>query len=61
MKSVVFDLDGTLADTSKDLIAAANSCFEQLGLTIMLDPINDASVAFRGGCIIGKPYGIWSN
>ena len=49
MKSVVFDLDGTLADTSKDLIAAANSCFEQLGLTIMLDPINDASVAFRGG------------
>jgi phosphoglycolate phosphatase len=49
MKSVVFDLDGTLADTSKDLIAAANSCFEKLGLTIMLDPINDASVAFRGG------------
>ncbi len=38
-------LDGTLADTSKDLIAAANSCFEKLGLTIMLDPINDASVA----------------
>ena len=28
MKSVVFDLDGTLADTSKDLISAANACFE---------------------------------
>lgn len=49
MKSVVFDLDGTLADTSEDLIAAANACFEGLGLKKMLDPINDASVAFQGG------------
>ncbi len=29
MKSVIFDLDGTLADTSGDLIAAANHCFDQ--------------------------------
>ncbi|MBT6832872.1 MAG: HAD hydrolase-like protein, partial [Rhodobacterales bacterium] len=35
MKSVVFDLDGTLADTSKDLISAANACFEALGLKEM--------------------------
>ena len=49
MKSVVFDLDGTLADTSKDLISAANACFEALGLKEMLDPIKDASVAFKGG------------
>ncbi|MDB2443398.1 HAD hydrolase-like protein, partial [Amylibacter sp.] len=49
MKSVVFDLDGTLADTSKDLISAANACFETLGLKEMLDPIKDASVAFKGG------------
>ena len=31
MRTVVFDLDGTLADTSGDLIAAANSCFRAMG------------------------------
>ena len=49
MKSVVFDLDGTLADTSKDLIAAANACFVALDLVEPLDPITDALVAFGGG------------
>lgn len=49
MKSVVFDLDGTLADTSKDLIASANACFVGLGLGAQLDPISDALVAFGGG------------
>ena len=49
MKSVVFDLDGTLADTSKDLIAAANACFMALDLGEPLDPITDALVAFAGG------------
>ena len=49
MKTVVFDLDGTLADTSGDLIAAANTCFRQMGVGDMLDPLRDAGTALRGG------------
>jgi len=49
MKTVIFDLDGTLADTSGDLIAAANVCFRGLGLGDLLDPATDAGTALRGG------------
>jgi phosphoglycolate phosphatase len=49
MDSVVFDLDGTLADTSADLIAAANACFNALGSGMPLDPVADALTAFHGG------------
>jgi len=49
MKTVIFDLDGTLADTSGDLIAAANACFRQMGVGDMLDPMADQATALRGG------------
>lgn len=48
MRTVVFDLDGTLADTSADLLAAANACFRDMGHGDVLGP-GDALVAFHGG------------
>lgn len=48
MRTVVFDLDGTLADTSTDLLAAANACFRGLGHGDLLGPA-DALTAFHGG------------
>ncbi len=49
MKTVVFDLDGTLADTSGDLIAAANTCFRDMGAGDLLDASRDAGTALKGG------------
>lgn len=48
MRSVIFDLDGTLADTSGDLLAAANACFRGLGLGDLLGAA-DAGTALKGG------------
>jgi len=49
VKTVVFDLDGTLADTSGDLIAAANACFRDMGEGDVLVHAEDAGTALRGG------------
>ena len=46
-KTVVFDLDGTLADTSGDLLAAANYCFRDMGLGDVLSVDCDAGVALE--------------
>ncbi len=47
MRGAIFDLDGTLADTAGDLLAAANEAMAPHGLP-SLDPVVDRAYAGRG-------------
>lgn len=49
MRTAVFDLDGTLVDTSGDMLAGANSVFLGLGFPAPLDVEEHAAIAFAGG------------
>ncbi|MGG7567463.1 HAD-IA family hydrolase [Rhodovulum sp. DZ06] len=48
-RGAIFDLDGTLVDSSADLIAAANAALARGGFAGRLDPGPDAGVSGRGG------------
>ncbi len=49
MRGAIFDLDGTLVDSSGDLIAAANATLARAGRAGRLDPARDQGVSGRGG------------
>jgi phosphoglycolate phosphatase len=48
-RGAIFDLDGTLADTSADLIGAANVALARMGASGRLDVAADAGVSGQGG------------
>lgn len=48
-RGALFDLDGTLADTTGDLAAAANAALAAGGMPGRLDPRRDAGVTGKGG------------
>lgn len=49
MRTAIFDLDGTLVDTSGDMLAGANAVFERFGYGSPLAVADHSAVAFAGG------------
>ena len=49
MISIVFDLDGTLVDTSRDMLKAANLCFDEMGFSDVLSEQMHRGTALHGG------------
>ncbi|MEE2774585.1 MAG: HAD-IA family hydrolase [Pseudomonadota bacterium] len=49
MFTAIFDLDGTLVDTAKDLMIAGNSTFRELGWTVRLEWTKHYAIAIGGG------------
>ena len=49
MFTAIFDLDGTLVDTAKDLMIAGNSTYKELGWAVSLKWPKDYAIAIRGG------------
>jgi phosphoglycolate phosphatase len=49
MISIVFDLDGTLVDTSRDMLKAANLCFDEMGYSDVLSEEMHRGTALHGG------------
>ena len=49
MKTVIFDLDGTLVDTYQDLLKAGNLFYETKNWKVRLDPLKDQKIVIFGG------------
>ena len=65
MKTAIFDLDGTLVDTSRDMLGGTNTVFEEMGLGRPLVEGEHDAIAFAGARAMLKKGGeitghVWS-
>ena len=57
MKTAIFDLDGTLVDTSRDMLGGTNTVFEEMGLGRPLIEGEHDAIAFAGARAMLKKGG----